>query len=353
MKNRLLRLGVFLILLSALMSALYVPKTEMQKYSDSFFGTFDTVVTVIGYAESEDEFSRNTQTVKEILEYWHRLTDIYHAYDGITNLYTVNRDAGKRPVKVNDDLMRFLRYAVNCENFCGTREVNIAMGTVLSLWHDARTGARTAAALPDAEALQTAAAHMDIDKLILNETAGTVFFADAEMKLDVGCLAKGYAVERAAEYLESSNMKRFVISAGGNVRTGEAPMDGRPAWKVGIQSPDDPNTLAQTVQATHLSVVTSGDYERYFIVDGQRFHHIVSPVTLYPSGDFRSVTVATKDSGWADFLSTRLFLMRLEDGLSFVQSLKTSDMWQDAEVLWILKDGTVRMTDGMRDLLGA
>lgn len=217
------------------------------------------------------------------------------------------------------------------------------MGAVLSLWHQAREEGR----LPDGDALAHAAEHTDFNDVELNEQENTVFFRDPELKLDLGAVAKGYAVERVAQTL-SQTMPHFLINAGGNVRCGEMPMDGRTAWSVSIQNPDTALTgqgdLLTTVSAANCSLVTSGDYQRYFEVDGVRYHHIIDPETLYPAERYHSVSVVTPDSGMADFLSTYLFVSSPEDGLALVESLK------DTEALWVLSDGSIQRSSGFAAL---
>ena len=342
MKRQLTGIFLSLILLSALLTAVFArPKTQ-NRYSETFFGLFDTAVELIGCADSEQTFQTEAQKAREILTDYHRLFDAYHEYEGLNNLYVLNRDAGLAPVRVNGEMLAFLEYARALQRVSPPCEVNIAMGNVLRAWREASL----CATLPSADALARAGEHADISNLVINRDEGTVFYADPEMTLDFGALAKGYAVERAAQCLEAGEMPKFLINAGGNVRAGGSPEDGQ-GWKVGVRSPDAPGEILDTLYVSGLSVVTSGDYERWFEADGARYGHIISPDTLYPAENFRSVTVVTRDSGYADYLSTRLFIMSYEDGRALLEDLRASDAWDSAEAYWVFPDGTTEMTDGM------
>ena len=164
------------------------------------------------------------------------------------------------------------------------------------------------------------------------------------MKLDDGAVAKGYATELVAQMLLASDMPSFIISAGGNVRMGNPPADGRAKWGVGIQDPDGAvlglSDIVETLYLTGCSVVTSGDYQRYYVVDGQRYHHLIDPDTLMPDTDFRSVSIITEDSGYADLLSTAAFLMPYEESRAFIDSL------DGVEAIWLFPDGSKKMTFG-------
>jgi len=227
--------------------------------------------------------------------------------------------------------------------------VNVAMGAVLRLWHDAR---EAGVALPDEAALREAVGHVDMSQVILDEQAGTVYFADPELSLDLGAVAKGYTAERVAQWMLDSEMPSFIISAGGNVRCGQKPLDGRARWGVSIQDPGPIDGLPGTgymdvLYLTNLSVVTSGDYQRYYTVDGVRYHHLIDPDTLYPGQHMRAVTIVTQDSGLADALSTAVFLMPYEQGRAFVEAL------DGVEAYWVLLDGSVQCTDGLRAMLAS
>ena len=311
-----------------------------KRYEASFLTLFDTVTTMVGYADSQETFTAQAQQIHDELLEYHQLYDIYNDYDGLNNLKTVNDNAGIAPVEVDAKILDMLEFSKELYEETGGR-VNVAMGGVLSLWHDAREAGiedPANAYLPDQDALEEAARHADWSNVVIDEEAGTVYLADPDMSLDVGAIAKGYAVERVCETAPAG----MLISVGGNVRaTGPKP-DGSP-WVVGIENPDGGDFL-HTLYVEDSSVVTSGDYQRYYLVDGQRYHHIIDPDTLYPATRWRSVSILCADSGIADSLSTALFTLSQEDGQKLLDAF-------DAEALWMTQDGELLYSPGFQAMV--
>lgn len=320
-----------------------LPATPQQKqYTATFLSLFDTVTTIVGKADSEEAFQAEAQAVRDELQIYHQLFDIYHDYDGMNNLKTVNDQAGVAPVKVDERIIRMLTDAKAFYEITGGR-VNVAMGSVLNLWHEARSDGRddpVNAKIPGDDELKAAAEHVSIDMLVIDETASTVYLSDPEVRLDVGAIAKGWAVQQVAK----SAPKGLLISVGGNVcATGPKDDKGTP-WVIGVQDPDGGNDYLHTIYVSGGSVVTSGDYQRTYVVDGKAYHHIIDPDTLYPSDYWRAVTVVCEDSGVADALSTALFLLSQEEGQ------KLLDLY-GAEGLWVADDGSIHYSPGFNDLI--
>lgn len=309
-------------------------------YEASFLTLFDTVTTIKGTAESKEAFQQTVVQIHDQLEYYHQLFDIYHEYDGINNLKTLNDQAGIAPVTVEQPIIALLRDCAHYYTLTGGK-VNVAMGSVLRLWHDARSAGindPANAALPSMEKLQLAASHTDFDAIIIDEENSTVYIRDPEVQLDVGAIAKGWAAQRVAEQLPDG----ILLSVGGNVcATGPKYTD--TPWVIGVQDPDSSNYV-HTLYVSGGSVVTSGDYQRAYTVDGQMYHHIIDPQTLMSSAYWRSVTVVCDDSGLADALSTALFLLPLEQGQQLAMDCK-------AEVLWLNAAGEEFMTPGFGDMI--
>lgn len=305
------------------------------RYQTSFLNLFDTVTTIVGYAENEAQFQEQCQKIRDELEFYHELFDVYHDYPGINNVKTVNDNAGVAPVEVDPVLIDLLVFSREIYDQTDGR-VNAAMGSVLKLWHESRTVGTDdpeAAALPEEAALREAAEHISFDGVVIDTEKRTVFLSDPLQRLDVGAVAKGYA----AELVRRSAPSGYLISVGGNLCANGPRADGTP-WVVGLENPDGGDYL-HTLNVSGGCVVTSGDYQRYYTVNGVRYHHIIDPQTLMPSRYWRSVTILCEDSGLADALSTALFLMPQAEGQRLLDHYH-------AEALWVDPDGNEFFSPG-------
>ena len=307
---------------------------SLTRFDETYLDVFDTVTVISGYAADREEFNREAERIHDELLAYHRLCDIYNEYDGLVNIKSINDNAGGEPMAVDPRLFELISFSSDiCELTSG--KVDITLGAVLSIWHEAReygVEKPSEAYVPDISALSEAKTHTGFDKLELNAETLTVRLTDPDARLDVGAVAKGYAVQRVAE----SAPEGYLLSVGGNVSATGAKPDGS-AWVVAIQNPD--GGYLDTVNVTRGSVVTSGDYQRYYEAEGVRYSHIIDPETLFPGTKWRAVTVLCEDSALADGLSTALFLMDKEEGEALIKSC-------EAEALWVYADGTVETTEG-------
>ena len=336
----------FILILAAAVPAC-LSENAYTKFNRRALDIFDTEITLIGYTRTQEEFDQVYKDTMALLRGYDQVFDAYHGYDGLNNLYYVNRHAAEAPVEIPQQLFDLISW---CKDQWGKnlRSTNIAMGAVLSIWHEYREAGLDDpehAQLPPVEALQNASAHTDFDQVILDDEKQTVFFADPEITLDIGAVAKGWAADAVVPFLRE-RMPSFLLSLGGNVYAGDAPLDGRANWAIGVQDPrpDESGaggTILDIVDVNNLTVVTSGDYWRYYIVDGERYHHIIDPETLFPSRKMLSVTIICESSVLADFLSTTLFVLSYEDGLALIESM------EGVEALWVLPDGTEQASSGM------
>ena len=319
-------------------------EVKVQQYSS--FSYFDTISYIYSYkGDEQTEFKENCEEASSLLKEYHQLFDIYHEYANVNNLYTINKNAGKDPVVVDQKLIDFLLYAKEIYTITNG-ETNVMMGAVLRLWHDAREDADYnpfETYIPTMEVLTEAQLHTDINSLVIDDENNTVVISDSKARIDVGALGKGYATEKAAQLLEAKGCTGYVLNIGGNIRIIGTKNDGT-GWKTGIKNPFGTSTHSLIIEISDISCVTSGDYERYFIYEGKKYHHIIDKDTLMPAEHFSSVSILTKDSGLADALSTALFAMSYEDGKKIIDSLG------NVEAIWIYKNGTIVYTDGINPL---
>src|SRR5699024_2131025 len=214
-------------------------------------------------------------------------------YEGINNILTINKQAGKAPVQVEPDLLNLVAESKKWyEEYSPLTDITI--GPVAKIWHDYRNEyeqgvdvtepgeeveTSTETKLPEMDELKAAAKYMGMDKVAIDENASTVYLEEEGMALDVGAVAKGFAAELVAKELEASGIHSGIVNADGNTRVIGSPIDGRDSIIIGLQNPmvfDDPtqDNLLATIKVNNKSVVTSGDYQRYYMVDGKRYHHI-------------------------------------------------------------------------------
>ncbi len=329
---RLLRMGLSALLMAVLLILSLPACARRSAFTATYLDVFDTVLTVTVGATSHQEATVYTTAIHGILTDLHRQFDIYNHYDGLTNLYDLNRAEG-RPLTVSREVMDILLLGKEIyEKTDGA--VNLCLGAVTALWHDARAeGDR----LPDAVALEEARKHTDPADLVLDEIAMTACLADPATAVDVGALAKGYALAKVYDYAVDAGLDSLLVNLGGQtLAVGEKPSGG--AWEITVPNPAGD---LQRLAITDAVVATSGDYERTFTVDGKTYHHLIDPATAYPSAAHRAATVVLPLSHVteSDALSTALFLLPDTTGAALVAAIP------DAAALWIAPDGTVTTTE--------
>lgn len=307
------------------------------KYSKSFLDLFDTASSITAYDISQSEFDKKYNELYGVIKEYSELFDIYNDYDNLINLKYVNENAYKKPIKVDSKITELLIYGKQAYSI-SNGYVNIAMGSVLSIWHDYREKGES---LPPKSMLTDAGKHTDINNLVINKDASTVYFKDEKLKLDVGAITKGFVCNKIYEYITQNNIwQSAVISLGGNIITiGTKPDSSK--FIIGIENPNSNEYLDKVYADDNTSVVTSGSYQRYYTVDGKNYCHIIDPGTLYPADLFKSVTVISSDSALADTLSTALFCMDLNTGMKLAEKYNVQAIWLD-------KNDNITKTDGVK-----
>ncbi|SMC22744.1 thiamine biosynthesis lipoprotein [Desulfacinum hydrothermale DSM 13146] len=232
-----------------------------------------------------------------------------------SELSRLNRRAGQQPVKVSSELWDLLRASVRISQMTqGGFDVTVA--PLLRLWPIYRAEK----ILPTDAKIEEALRHVGYGKLLLGQQDHTVAFADPGMALDLGGIAKGHAIDRAVQILKGLGVQAALVNAGGDLYAYGRKPDGKP-WRIGIRHPRQKEGILATARVEGVAVVTSGDYERFFIKNGKRYSHIIDPRSGFTARETAAVTVVAPQATLADGLATGVLVLGPEKGLSVVEGL--------------------------------
>lgn len=299
--------------------------SKLNIYSKDFF-YMDTYINVKLYCDSRSIADDIFNGIDSIYRDYHMLTDRYNSYDGVNNLYYINNNSSGKDIELDSRLYNLIEYSLDFGR--GNDLFDINLGGVIDVWKGYRD---SGSGVPSLNELKRANKKDDIVLL------GNNLIKNNSINIDLGAVSKGYASKVVSEYLESHGIKYYIINAGGNVVLGDS--YNKDYYKVGIQSPNEDGGVIGVVKGKNVSVVTSGGYERNYVYNGKLYHHIISPVTLFPPNYMKSVTVVTFDSALADMLSTTLFLMDIESGIEFLKDY-------DAAAIWVDNDNNIIKSEG-------
>lgn len=258
---------------------------------------------------------------------------------GMTSeLIAVNKAAGINPVIVSEDTYEVIATAKKAaEESAGAFDITVY--PVVALWGIGTDQAR----VPSESEIAAQLKYVGYNDLILDPDEQSVFLKRTGMGLDLGGIAKGYAADRISKMLKSMGVESGIINLGGNILAMGSKADGS-AWKIGIQNPmSDRGEYIGIAEVVNQTVVTSGIYERYFEMDGKRYHHIMDTKTGYPAdNELAGVSILATSSIDADALSTTCFVLGTEKALEFLKNKP------DIDALFITKDKKIRMTPGFK-----
>ena len=281
---------------------------NIEKY-DMFY--MDTYIEVKLYDVTKEESSNIFKNIDNIFSEYHKLSDRYNAYDDIKNIYYLNNELDEKEVTIDSKLSEMIKFGLDMYDFTDGY-INIALGNVIDVWKEYRENEN---GVPGLFELSTSGS-VDINDVSL---VNNVYKKRNGVKLDLGAYAKGFVTEKVGEYLESIGYKKYLINAGGNVKVGSKYKSD--SYLVGLEEPFNTSNIYKKILVENESIVTSGSYQRYYIYNDINYNHIINPKTLYPENYTKSVTIITKDSKYADILSTYMFLIPIEDGIKKIDEL--------------------------------
>jgi FAD:protein FMN transferase len=315
-KAAIVTVGIVLILLSGLVYSDLSRRgpVEVDSGYRAVMGTLSRVVVI----------ARDRRVAKQCIE---EAFDVQREIESLmsyqredSELGRVNREAFDGPVVVNPMLFEVLRKSVEFGKL-SNGAFDVTVGPLMDLWK----AAGEADAPPTAAVLADAQAKVGYEKLILDEKNGSVRFAVKGMKVDLGGIRKGYAVDKSVEAMQKKGAVGGMVDLGGNIRCFGRPPHGREAWRIGLQDPNinpdkmDDSRIVLVLVLTEQSIATSGSYRRFVEVQGTRQSHIVDPSNGRGAGRLASDTIIAPDATTADALSTAINVLGLEKGLALVE----------------------------------
>jgi thiamine biosynthesis lipoprotein len=225
----------------------------------------------------------------------------------------INKSSGKEWVKVPKETLEVIKKAQEISELSDGR-FDITVGPLTELWRRAREKKIP----PSVEEVKEKLGLVNFKNIEVDQE-GKVFLKKKGMAIDLGGIAKGYAVDRALDVLRSLGYKNLIVNAGGDLRIGG--LKNNQPWSIGIQNPREPQKILTRISVSDVAVATSGDYEKFFIYEGKRYHHIFNPKNGFPADGCQSVTIVTKNCITADGLATAIFVLGLDKGYTLCQKL--------------------------------
>jgi len=285
-------------------------------------------------------YGKNAEkAVKESIEKLCEIDNKMSSFKEHSEISKINKQAGIKPQIVSKDTFYVIQKAIKyCSLSRGAFDITI--GPVVSLWGIGKEGARIPAINEINETLKI----VNYKNVVIDKNNSSIFLENEKQKIDVGGIAKGYAADELRNIILKNGIKSALINLGGNILVVGTKEDGTP-WNVGIQDPlKMRGEFALTISVINKSVVTSGNYERYFYKDCKRYHHIINPSTGYPSeSEIISATIISDYSIDGDGLSTGVYIMGIHNAIKLIEGIKGVD------AIFITKSKEVYVTTGIRE----
>jgi len=292
----------------------------------------DTVVEITLFNEGDAE--KNNEAISAAFNEIKRLENLLGRHQEGSDIWKINQTPGQR-VQVSPETMAVIKNALRFSKISGGA-FDITLGKLIELWNFEGNREMPPQKEEILKALEgTGAASVELG------SAALAVKVKNNVHLDLGGIAKGYIIDRAAGRLIGKGIEDFIVNAGGDMII-HGKKGGKP-WRIGIQHPRKKGEVIAhiDVEENETAIVTSGDYERFFMHEGKRYHHLLSPVTGYPANELMSATIKADNAETADAVSTAVFVMGAKAGLEFIESLA------GVEGMLVDKDRNILISKGL------
>ena len=266
-----------------------------------------------------------------------RIESLISSWDEQSETSEINRQAGVEPVAVSEELFQLIKRSLKVSDL-SDGYFDISFASAERFWKfDKRSIDR-----PDEASVRATVRKVGYENIELNEERKTVFLKEAGMRIGFGAIGKGYAANRVRAIMKEAGIQSGVVNAGGDLLAWGRRPDGK-VWTIGVANPDEIYEVKAWLDLTDMAVVTSGNYEKYVMIDGVRYGHIIDPKTGWPAQGLTSVTLVCPDAELADALATTVFVLGLEGGLDLVNQLR------GIEAILIDDQGSLHYSTGIKE----
>ncbi|WP_222165043.1 FAD:protein FMN transferase [Edaphocola aurantiacus] len=266
-------------------------------------------ITIVAAKQEDDTVARLMEGAYAIADHW---IGIISAWQEGTELYQVNQQAGIAPVRVCKALFDLLKRSIRISEWTGGL-FDVTFASIDKVWYFDRP----MTTLPTTEAIMHSIRNIDYRFIDLNEVNQSVFIRNKGTKIELGAIGKGFIANKMKEYLISKGVHSGIVNAGGDL-TAWGKNEQSETWKIAVADPEKKERFIAWMPLTSGGIATSGSYERYALIDGKRYAHIIHPQTGYPVSGLKSVTIVSPDVELCDAIATSVFLLGKEEGLAFV-----------------------------------
>jgi len=331
-------------LLASVFCLLACSPSQEKLYKDTRSSMY-TIVSITVSSDSEDKAKKSIDKAFNEID---KLSELLNFYSEDSEVSMINRNAGKKPVLVSPETLEIINKALYVsENTEGAFDITV--GPVVRLWDFQNK------ILPEKKMMKEKLKFVGYKNIIVDNEKSTVFLKTKGVLIDLGGIIKGYAADKAVEILKKNGIKSGIVAIAGDIKIfGKKPDGG--LWNVGIQNPrptlpilplemqgkggvDD---IIATIGFSDMAISTSGDYQKFFIKNDKRYHHLLNPKTGYPVDDYQSVTVIAKDAVFTDAFATGIFILGNRNGMNVLERLGFDGIIID-------KNGKIFVTKGIKD----
>ncbi|OGQ47938.1 MAG: hypothetical protein A2W63_04830 [Deltaproteobacteria bacterium RIFCSPLOWO2_02_44_9] len=339
-KKNFLAIAVLIFVITIITISIYKRQRTDIKYTRTLMGTV-VEITLSG----RNETSLNT-AAEAAFDEIKRLEGLMSHYTNDSDVARINKAAGRDAVAVSMETMEVIEASLEISEITNGA-FDITMGILGNVWYfttadNGRSERDGGMSPPSMERVKKLLPLIDYRKIIIDKKNNAVKLAKKGMRINLGGIAKGYITGRAAEVLRKNGIKKGIVHAGGDMLVFQEPGDN--PWLIGVQDPRKKGKIVGTIEAVNAAIATSGDYERFFIKDGIRYHHIMDPSTGFPANKTMGVTIIAKNPMLADAVSTAVFVMGPDSGMELLEKLP------DVDGLIIDADGNIKISSGLKKI---